>query len=159
MAHSGKTYPVHFRRDLNINSTTNNTGWPRAFGLTSDNAFGTVGSNLLGHRWVCIARDEPTYPGLLYESEYITISGRDIMFRLVGDQTTFNTNPALLGEINDRVKGNLGHFGQGYAPTGHYQQGSGSYRFFEDPFPDLFRVVFNTNVVTGAVLWEEWNNL
>lgn len=159
MAHSGKIYPVHFRRDLNTNSRNNSTGFAKAYGLTSENAQGDVGSRLAGRRWLCIAVDERTYPGLHYVSDYQTIAGRDIRFELVGDQNTWNANPAMLGEIRDRLLGHLGSFGNGYGTSGRYESGTGSYRFFDEPHPELFRVISPTIVSTGAVRWAEWNAL
>lgn len=159
MAHAGKAYPVHFRRDLNVNSVTNNEGWPRAFGLISSNGQGEVGLHLAGNRWVCIAQQEKTFHGLLYESQYITVNGHDVMFRLTGNQDTWDTSASMQGLLIDRVKGTLGRFGNGYGTTGRYHSGSGSYELLFSPFPDLFRVFDSVVVATNAVLWEEWNNL
>jgi len=53
MAHKGRLYPVGFRRDLNLNVQTNNSGWANRYLVKINILPAGIGHALVGSTWDC----------------------------------------------------------------------------------------------------------
>ena len=105
MAHKGKQYPVHFRRDFNLDVSTNNIGIAKGYSLACHDCSGSVGVVLSTRLVHCKAVDETTFQGLKYESSVMHIGSRFVQFK-----ATFEwdfTLKALIGtgHLTDTVAG------------------------------------------------------
>ena len=82
MAHIGRFWELHFRRDLGIDLTNNNRGLARAYTVGASGWGGTVGGPLTSSFIRCDAVDELTFNGALWRSPFQNIGGRLIMYEL-----------------------------------------------------------------------------
>lgn len=159
MAHAGKRYPVHFRRDFNLNVTTNSVGIAKAYALTSQSGFGVVGQALPGKRFVCITRDETTFPGAIWESESQSVGGRDISILIVCDPAKVNSGIVAMLQMIDSSAGAIGQASIGGINLKSYTNFQVSWDQQFTPRRDLFLPHIGTTGILAAVLWSEWNNL
>lgn len=85
MAHIGKNWKLHFRRDLSLQVNRNAKGWGEKYVVVLHNAFGTVASPASGMSWTLPIQFDATTGQCTGESEHRTIAGREVFFRIIGD--------------------------------------------------------------------------
>jgi len=160
MAHVGKYYPVHFRRDLNLDLFSNTFGIARAYGCQSQHFTGSVGSALNSRRLIANAVDEPTFQLANWLSEYELVAGRQVRFNI--ESSVVFGFPQLLMRVavEDQSLGILGYgsvlrttFTTGYNQVHAYWVPT-------FPYPALFSgSVGLSRWDLRAVEWEEYNVL
>jgi len=70
MAHIGNVWPVHFRRDFNLNATNNRFGWANRY-LAVASVLGTgFGPVLNGAQFLCDPQPQPRLDELAWQSPY-----------------------------------------------------------------------------------------
>lgn len=88
MAHTGKFYRLHFRRDLGIDTRINAESYAKEYLVQLGDAKGTVGSNLAGRRIKCSAVDELTFIGAKWQSEWFVSNGHMVRYVLETSEAT-----------------------------------------------------------------------
>lgn len=94
MAHKGRLWPVAFRRDWNLNLTTNTLGWANRYvGHVSSVHFSGQGGVISGFEFDAGPSDDSTFPSLLWQSSYQHIGTSlwrvELLAQIVGGQTFF----------------------------------------------------------------------
>lgn len=82
MAHSGKQYPVHFRRDFNINLTNFMFGYAKAYFFFWQAYAGDLGVAVGHQEFRCDAVDETSFNGLKWRSPVYVINGHQVYTEL-----------------------------------------------------------------------------
>lgn len=83
MAHKGKYWPVHFRRDMTLNCGTSWQRFAASYYLTPRGLLGSLGSALNGRRINCINQSQPTPDSLAWSSNNFLITGATVYARIV----------------------------------------------------------------------------
>jgi hypothetical protein len=159
MAHRGHNYPVHFRRDFNLNSSTNNNGFAKGYNHDFQQAIGTIGQALHGHPLVMVAYDESTFNGMRWKSPVVAAGGHYVHFECT---TVFPASPAdirIEGQLIDESLGPLGDAVAGFLDQFFYRSFNFHWVPFSFPYGDLFGMSTSSFTTCGAVLWQQWNNL
>lgn len=160
MAHAGKYYPVHFRRDLNLNQSTNNFGLARAYAVRSSLYTGTVGVPLNSKRIICHAVDEPTFQFAKWESEWFTCGTRTVRWLLECSLAKGYPTELMRVQIFDQVIGLLGYSSIITANHLTYRNLAGAWVQASSTHPDLlYGFVNSTRNNVDAVDWAEYNGL
>lgn len=159
MAHLGKVYPVHFRRDFNLNVTNNGAGFAKAYNCFFAGASGTIGAELRVKPLVCIAKDETTFAGMKWESNFEPRAGYYVKFVAA---TIFPPTPndiLIRGELTEQTLGSLGVATFGALNQFVYN----SLNMHWDPLslthPALFAMGSTQFTQFDRVRWAQWNNL
>jgi hypothetical protein len=107
MAHIGKNYRLHFRRDLGTGISNNNRSLAWSYTVGAADIGGTVGGPLTSMNVLVEPVDERTFNGAKWQSAYQTISGRQI--RYVIECSTANGFPTNVCRVRveDSLLGNL----------------------------------------------------
>lgn len=159
MAHSGRVYPVAFRRDFNLNVVTNNTGIAAGYNFATQGLSGSVGSFLNGHLWPCVAYDQSTYNGIKWKSPTLNLSGRHVVISFeLGTMDGLSTTFAS-GRVTDSLLGDLGDFNFGVPTNQSYKQVPGRWVDFSWTNPSILAFPFSTQCNLVAVEWAQWNAL
>ena len=159
MAHLGKVYPVHFRRDFNLNVQNNSVGFAKAYNHFFAGASGTIGVALQTKPLVCIAQDETTFAGMKWDSGWQPRAGYSVKFSC---ETTFPPGAAdilVSGELREQVIGILGTAVFGTLNQFVYN----SFNFHWDPLSfthlALFGLGSNLSTQFDRVRWAQWNSI
>lgn len=78
MAHTGKQYPVHFRRDFNYNLDNFVLGYARAYFVHWVQYFGSIADDVGRTEFRCDAIDETTFNGLMWKSGTYVVDGHQL---------------------------------------------------------------------------------
>lgn len=82
MAHTGKQYPVHFRRDFNINLQNYVLGYARAYFFFWQGYAGDLGVAVGHQEFRCDAVDETSFNGLKWRSPVYVLDGHQVYTEL-----------------------------------------------------------------------------
>lgn len=105
MAHVGKNYPLHLRRDLGIFSLDNRDSLSKAYWLTIDRATGIIAPALVPMAIVAVEID-PGADYALWISPPTILSGRTLVLKLFMSPTTIIGGDAWMGmELSDSING------------------------------------------------------
>lgn len=110
MAHVGKFYPVHFRRDLNLRVTNNRGGYARAYDAFANDKGGTVGVALNRKAMHCHAVDEKTFEFAKWTQPFQPIAGFNVRFTIVLTPTQGDVDVGPLLIIEERSLGVLARY-------------------------------------------------
>lgn len=159
MAHTGKFYPVHFRRDLNYNCRTNNRGLPRAWKITFDNKGGTVGIALQGKTLYALAASERSFLYADWEGDFKPVAGRMIrlQFQITDIEGEVGKGPSL--RIIDSVHGTLALYKPFIVHLTSYGEITLQWDESVQPHPELYIDPVTRRVVCVAVPWEEFHTV
>jgi len=159
VAHSGKRYPVHFRRDFNLNSRTNNVGFGRGYRFSTQGCLGDVGLVLSHTALNCTDVDAKTFDGLKWESTPRTLGGRLVHVQIVITWDKVNKRLLQAGQLIDSVKGTIGKFSGIVPQSGEYGQLNFAWDAFFHPEPTLFGATIFATASAKVIEWSAWNNL
>lgn len=159
MAHKGKTYPVHFRRDTNLGNVTNNKACARAYNVTFAEGAGILGDVLWRHPLVAIAVNENDGSLPHWKSDPVTLSGRTVWCDFHWLDNPISHFTGVAGTLHDLVAGRLADFvaSAPYGASQGFYRGSMDPRTFDNP-----QIYFTSSpyiVSLDAVKWEQWNAL
>lgn len=82
MAHVGKFYELHFRRDLGTQIVRNAESFARRYDVGAAFLGGSVGNALVNGRFRCNAVDERSYSGAKWLSNFFPAGGRLVRYIL-----------------------------------------------------------------------------
>lgn len=159
MAHIGKNYPVHFRRDCNLGCKSNRVGYPKGFVIRTTPQPGLIGSNWNGRRFLCIAVNEDSLTELRWESEELNIVGRWVRCVCWLPISEVNEGPLVRWEFFDRIKGSICRGGAAVPGGGQRNNASGGLEVFYSPHPELWSGFAPSITLCDPILWPEWNSL
>lgn len=159
MAHAGKNYPVHFRRDWSLDVPNYNQAAGRGYRFIAGDTFGTVGLWLRSNLVDCIAYEETSFQGLKWRSHWTPAAGRSIRVQM--ETSIANGFPGFFwrGEVIDSVKGTIGKFSGKAAGFSNYKIISGLWDAQFHPEPDLFGASTLSTHGATAMNWSHWNSL
>jgi hypothetical protein len=110
MAHVGKFYPVHFRRDLGIDLNDNRAGYAKRYDVRMGSCSGTVG-NVLDHLFLrCNPIDEKTFNGAKWQSSFIPAAGHLIRYTIEASSAVDYPRNSLRLTVEDQLLGMLAQF-------------------------------------------------
>jgi hypothetical protein len=78
MAHLGKSWPLHFRRDLGLQITNNNRSWPQAYTVRWQQTFGTVGQHMAEKTWLIPVDFEVPSGRMFYRTPFQTVGPKSV---------------------------------------------------------------------------------
>jgi len=159
MAHKGHNYPVHFRRDFNLNVGNNSVGWARAYNVFFVGSTGTVGEALIAKPLVAIEADGPIYPGMKWNVSPVSRAGRTISFLMNTILPPGTADILIGGQLIDSVLGSLGTCRFGALDIFGYTNFNFRWDTSSMTHPSLFFVGPSTFTQCSAVRWPQWNNL
>lgn len=141
MAHRGKYYPVHFRRDFNLNLNSNASGFPMGFRFDGGSLAGAIGVWLNLNRVLVPARFEHTAPRPYWLSEKISGGGRNFYVQIDPDLDGNSGITKLKGEVLDSVAGEVGRFSGVRSSNVSYGVWQGTFDITFVPQPSIFQPV------------------
>jgi len=107
MAHVGRLYPLHFRRDLATDVFDNKKAFGKRYDVGAAFIGGTVGGPLTGMRIRVNPVDERTFNGAKWQSTYVPVSGHLIRYVIECSLSKgFPTNIVRV-KVEDLSLGNL----------------------------------------------------
>jgi len=159
MAHVGKLYPVHFRRDFSLDLTSYRFAMPKAFWLRSLQTSGVVGNLLFNKVLPCIEVNALTSINAEWESDVINLGGRMV-------HATINTKSGwpypdqrLQFEIFDGIQGSIGKGELFLRVAGGYARWNGVFDPASFVRPLLLTGPPSTAASVTELTWAEWNAL
>lgn len=97
MAHIGRFYELHFRRDYSIDVGNNDRGYARRYDTGCAFLTGTIGGPLTSIRVRCNPVDEKSFQGLKWESGFFPAGGHLVKYKIETSQATdFPRNSARI---------------------------------------------------------------
>jgi len=159
VAHVGRDYPVHLRRDLNLNCFNNRNGLPRAWSCTFDNKGGSIGLALNGKTMFCHAQDESTFEFAKWIGDYETHASRNVRLEvfLTSTQGEVGKGPWLY--IRDKVYGNIAVYKSFVANLTAYGEIAMQWDETFRPHPELWVDAVTQRVTPTAVRWTEYHRI
>lgn len=157
MAHKGKHYPLAWRRDLNLNSSTNRFGLAQFYKFSKCDSTGTIG-NFMSVRFVTRIKDQgPIVPWNQWQSEWQDIGPYLIRVTLKLDQIVSSTYRKFSLEIEDYVSGLLFRSSSQGSPT--FDALLNFFTFVDYlPQPELFRPEGPLSTIqVRPMTWQELN--
>ncbi len=159
MAHRGKTYPVHFRRDWNLGVTNNSKGFAKGYYVFTPGGFGSLGAALKGKKFTCVTFDELTFSGLKWKSAKQSVGGVQMRCEMTTSIAQGFPIAVATGQIIADGIGVLINF-RGPQPV-NFNYGSLKLGFDpgDCPNPAYFSAGADRSINANAILWNDWNNL
>jgi len=159
MAHVGKLYPVHFRRDFSLDLTSYRFAMPKAFWLRSFQTSGVVGNLLSNKVLPCIEVNALTSVNAEWQSDVINLGGR-MVHATINTISGWNTPTRILeAEIFDAVQGSIGKAAFDWNFLGSYRNWNGGFISSSFVRPLLLTgPPFCAASLTGLT-WPEWHAL
>lgn len=159
MAHIGHNYPVHFRRDFNLNVTNNSAGFAKGYNHGFAAASGTIGLALSTAPLVCIAQDETSFAGMKWTSDIVLRAGHPVKFECQTIEPPSFLDILIRGELTDVVLGSLGICTYGALNVFQYRTLNFRWDQLSLTHPSLFFVGASSITQFDAIRWPQWNNL
>lgn len=160
MAHSGKNYPLAFRRDLASDLNTYRGGLAIAYRASMLNVVGTIAAAFNSSKRILIELAPPNSPIAEWTTGPQIINGRTVTCTLRFDKPRYDSKRAGTFRIDDQAKGNcltVELHAQGAFP---YNVLTSSLPNVEIPQPALLAWVPNfSSVSLGALSWALWNSM
>jgi len=159
MSHAGRNYPVHFRRDFNLNSQNNNVGFAAGYNCSFAGASGTIGAALAHAPLIAIAADIHTFNGMKWKVDPTMAGGHSVTMELKTVTPPPTVDILILAELFDSVVGSLGVAQFGVLNIFTYT----NFNLHWDPLSfthiGLFAMGSTQFTQCGAIRWPQWNNL
>jgi hypothetical protein len=159
MAHVGKFYPVHFRRDLNLNISNNNAGYPRAYDCFANDKQGSLGLYLNRVPFHCHAVSERTFQFAKWDQDYQYVRGFYVKFTLTlsGGRQDVYDGPGLV--IRERSLGILATYLKRVAGTAGYKQLVLQLDIGSITHPTVYDDQVTQRAGAQAIEWTEYHNI
>lgn len=121
MAHVGRYYRLHFRRDLATDVGNNNKAWARAYDVGAAFLSGTVGNLLVNSRFRVTAINERTFNGAMWQSNLLPLAGRLIRYQI--ECSSAAGFPLVMARVRviDQTLGNLIEVNANRSDNANYQ--------------------------------------
>lgn len=156
MAHSGRFYPVHFRRDFNLNLMSNNSGFPKGFIFDGTSLTGSIGHYLDLHSVLCPARDEVVLPTPFWQSDATPGGGRTFYIQVTSAIDGISGITTLRGSVFDSVAGEIGRFSGPRKSQVSYGVWGGEWSRTFVPRPDLLAPVGGGTWNVGPMAYSQF---
>lgn len=157
MAHSGKAWPLHLRRDFTLDRQTYNGGLAVAYHAKVLGLTGLIAQALLAETFDCVAVFEDTLSTPTWESVYRDVGGRDLRLRMSIDITPADHRWQFHHELWDRTWGKAIDFAQDpWGPPPYRTAGQGA-TFIQDRSYPYVQARFDCRVDAVRFTWPEWN--
>lgn len=154
MAHVGKIYPVHVRRDWSTEIFTYRMAAARTYMFITNTCAGTIGGHLgnfelVAEEYMPRAVDIPEW-----RSPFTLINGRNV--QIVLNLTTQNTDGSMQHkmEIFDSIQGSVARGSGTWVPNYKYAQLAGTFDQSWQPRPVLFNLIPNSSYRFAARKWD-----
>lgn len=138
MAHLGKLYPVHFRRDWSTQLRSYRSAFARRYVLLFDDSAGTIGSHVDDARPLFVAVDERTRDVPRWEVAPTNINGRIVTGFIECTQVNIQGEMEWRCEMFDSVQGSLVRATGGYAVNRRYRMMAARWDPAYFPHPSLW---------------------
>ena len=159
MAHVGKFYPVHFRRDLSLNLRQFDAKYARAYNTIVLQAEGTLGIKLNGKSLYVHEKDGPTFEMAKWESEFTTVAGRSVAWLAVIAPGVGDPETGPEWQLIDSVLGSLARYRPYLPPPISYVDLPARLVPGSITHPTVYRHNLSGEVRAGAMLWKEYHNI
>jgi hypothetical protein len=159
MAHSGRVYPVHFRRDWNLDVFNNNRGYGRGYVWSCDGGFGTIGIAMHGLGFNLVAVNEDSADQPIWESAVQTVAGRKIgiVQSLVYNGTLKRVEHSA--QVTDSIVGSLAIY-RGIVAAGlSFNQLQMNLDNASVTHPLIFLPTQSSSARSVVMNWAKWNSL
>ena len=159
MAHLGKFYPVHLRRDFSVDLTTYRAAMAKSYWLRSFQTTGVVGNELANKVLALTEANALTSLAAEWESQAVNIGGRIVHATMRTKLPWSDPSRIIEFEIFDSIQGSIGKGEFDWTLTGNYLNWQG--RFFASSFvrPLLLSGPPSTSANLTRLTWPEFNAL
>lgn len=159
MAHIGRFYPVHFRRDLNLDLTNNNRGYAKYYVAGCNGLAGIIGAYLVNNLVRCLAVEELTFKLAKWKSANIVHGGRTFHYELTVTTAMGFPDNAIRIEVIDHAFGMVLRKDVPRFPRQQFTLIDASLFGATAPNPTLLQVSSsNAGCQLRALLWPAANN-
>jgi hypothetical protein len=107
VAHIGKDYELHFRRDLGTQIANNRNSFAKRYDVGAAFLGGSVGNALVNDLFRCNAFNEHTFNGATWQSNFFPAGGRLVRYVLECSLNSGFKETMLRVTVEDQIVGNL----------------------------------------------------
>lgn len=159
MAHVGRDYPVHFRRDLNLVVTNNRRGYARAYDCFANDKSGSIGLALNRQAMHVHAVDETTFEFAKWTQDYQPVAGFNVKFTIELSPTKGDVYKGPSLEIRERSIGILATYSALVPGTAGYSTITWNVDLASLTHPTLYNDTVTLRAGAQAIKWTEYHSI
>lgn len=141
---------------MNLDLNFNSRGYPKGIKLRNIQQGGSVGNVWQTTTFYCWAKDEPTADGIVWESDELTIAGRDLTCHFWITEQELKDGVWFRCKIVDRILGMICESARGRTPGQFLGNPSFSWGPQPSPHPAVLTIIAGNVQSAFAMNWPDW---